>query len=121
VGGPDGRDSALIAARAADDKQARDILVLEVGAVLAITEYFVIASGTNTRQVRTIAEEIEQQIAAAGGPKPLRVEGLSDLHWVLMDFGDFVVHVVLQETRDFYELERLWADVPKVEWQAGAA
>jgi ribosome-associated protein len=112
---------AVIAARAADAKQGRDVVVLEVGEVLAIADYFVITSGGNARQVRTIAEEIEKQIADAGGPKPRRIEGLQEPRWVLMDYGDFVVHVFLQETRDFYELERLWGDVPRVEWEAGAA
>src|SRR5581483_7562912 len=101
-----------MAARVASSKQATDPLVLAVGEVLAITDAFVIVSASNTRLVRTIAEEIEQQLALAGGPKPLRVEGLDDLHWVLLDYGDFVVHVFLQETRDYYELERLWSDVP---------
>ncbi len=112
---------AVVAARAADAKQASDVMVLEVGEVLAITECFVIASAGNTRQVRTIADEIEEQVAAAGGPKPLRVEGRSDLQWLLMDYGDFIVHVFLQETRDYYELERLWGDVPQVAWAEGAA
>ena len=114
----DTRQWAVAAARAADSKQGSDILVLRVGEVLVIAEYFVITSASNTRQVRTIAEEVERQIGEAGGPKPIRVEGLDDLHWVLMDYGDFVVHVFLQETRDFYELERLWGDVPRVAWAA---
>ncbi|HEV3227019.1 MAG TPA: ribosome silencing factor [Acidimicrobiales bacterium] len=111
----------VLAARAASSKKALDPVVLDVGDVLAITDAFVIVSGTNPRQVRTIAEEIEQQIAEAGGPKPLRVEGLDDLHWVLVDYGEFVVHVFLQETRDYYELERLWSDVPRIEWEEPAA
>jgi ribosome-associated protein len=104
------------AARAAASKKATDTIVLEVGEVLAITDYFVITSGANTRQVRTIAEEVERKVVEAGGPKPLRVEGLSDLHWVLLDYGDFVVHVFLDETRAYYELERLWSDVPVLQW-----
>jgi ribosome-associated protein len=106
----------VVAARAADDKKAVDTVVLAVGEVLAITGYFVITSGLNTRQVRTIAEAVEEQITAAGGPKPIRTEGVDDRHWVLLDYGDFVVHVFLQETREYYELERLWSDVPRVEW-----
>ncbi len=108
----------ISAARAADDKQGTDTVVLAVGEVLAITDHFVITSGANTRQVRTIADEVEEQVAAAGGPKPLRVEGRDDMHWVLLDYGSFVVHVFLDETRKYYELERLWADVPRVAWQA---
>ena len=112
----DPRAWAVLAARAADEKQGREILVLEVGEVLAICDLFVITSGANDRQVKAIAEEIERRIHEAGGPKPIRVEGASDLHWVLMDYGDIVVHVFLQEDREFYELERLWSDVPHLDW-----
>src|SRR5882672_6286838 len=111
---------AVLAANAAASKKANDPLILDVGDVLSITDSFVIVSGTNTRQVRTIADEIEQQITEAGGPKPLRIEGLDDLRWVLVDYGEFVVHVFLQETREYYELERLWSDVPRVEWEESA-
>lgn len=107
-----------LAARAADAKSAEDVMVLEVGPVLALCSHFVIASGSNTRLVRTIAEEVEAQLAAADGPRPVRVEGLDDLRWVLLDYGDFVVHVFLDETRRYYDLERLWADVDRVDWQA---
>lgn len=106
----------ITAARAAEDKKGERTLVLRVGDVLAITDAFVITSAPNTRQVRTIAEEIERQITESGGPKPLRIEGLDDLRWVLLDYGGFVVHVFLTEARDYYELERLWADVPRIEW-----
>ena len=95
-----------------------DIVVLEVGPVLAITDAFVITSGANSRQVKTIAEEVELQVKRAGGPAPLRTEGLSDLQWVLLDYGDFVVHIFLQETRDYYDLERLWGDAAPIDWQA---
>lgn len=108
---------AVEAARAADDKKGGETLVLAVGEVLAVTDHFVITHGSNQRQVRTIAEEVERRITEAGGPKPLRIEGLDDLSWVLLDYGDFVVHVFAEEARRFYELERLWADVPKVAWQ----
>lgn len=108
---------AVEAARAADAKGGVDVTILEVGPVMALCEHFVIASADNTRHVRTIAEEVEERIAAAGGPKPLRVEGLDDLRWVLLDYGDLVVHVFLAETRDFYDLERLWSDVARVPWQ----
>jgi ribosome-associated protein len=108
---------AVEAARAADDKKGEDTLVLAVGAVLALTDHFVITHGTNPRQVRTIAEEIERRITEAGGPKPLRIEGLDDLTWVLLDYGDFVAHVFHEDARRYYELERLWADVPKVQWR----
>jgi ribosome-associated protein len=110
----------VFAAQVASAKNGTDTLVLDVGAVLAITERFVITSAGNTRLVRTLAEEIEKQTTEAGGPKPLRTEGFDDLRWVLLDYGDFVVHVFLDETRAYYELERLWSDVPHVEWDAAA-
>ncbi len=117
---PDDAQWAVVAARAADDKSASDVVILEVGPVMALCEHFVVASASNTRQVRTIAEEVEAQIAEAGGPRPLRVEGLDDLRWVLLDYGDLVVHVFLEETRQYYDLERLWSDVPRVPWQDDA-
>ena len=94
-----------------------DTVVLEVGVVLAITDYFVITSGANARQVRTIAEEVEAQVVGAGGGKPLRIEGLDDARWVLLDYGDFVVHVFLEDVRRYYDIERLWSDAPRVEWE----
>ena len=115
------RQWAITAARAADDKQGHDVVVLEVAAVLGICGWFVIASGANDRQVKSICDEVEQQIHASGGPKPKRIEGLQDRQWVLMDYGDVVVHVFQQEQREFYDLERLWADVPRLDWANPAA
>ena len=110
---------ALAAARAAADKGGEEVMVLDVGPVLAVCGAFVIASAPSTRQVRTIAEAIEERVGADGGPKPIRVEGLDDLRWVLLDYGDFVAHVFLDETRRYYDLERLWSDVERVPWQDG--
>ena len=112
----DVRELARVAARAAADKKGEDTVILEVGSVLAITDAFVITSASNERLVKTIAEEIEAKIKDAGGPAPIRIEGLNDAQWVLLDYGDFVVHVFLSETRRYYDLERLWADAPVVEW-----
>lgn len=114
------RRLAAVAARAAADKKGADTLVLEVSGVLAITDFFVITSGANSRHVRTIAEEVEAHVARAAGRKPLRAEGLDDARWVLLDFGDFVVHVFLDEVRRYYDIERLWADAPRLEWEAQA-
>jgi ribosome-associated protein len=91
-------------------------VILEVADVLVVADEFVIASAGNDRQVKAIVEEVERRVAEAGLSKPLRVEGLDDRHWVLLDYGDVVVHVFLDETRSYYELERLWADVPRVAW-----
>jgi len=107
---------ASTAAWVADDKQGTDTVVLEVGAVLAITDFFVITSATNTRQVRTIADEIEKKLKEIG-VAPLREEGRSDLTWVLLDYGDLVVHVFFDETRRFYDIERLYRDVPVIDWR----
>ena len=111
---------ANAAAAVADDKQGFDTTVLEVGAVMGITDFFVITSGSNTRQVRTIAEEIEKRLKVLGVGQP-RVEGRSDLTWVLIDYGDLVIHVFLEETRRFYDIERLYRDVPVIDWRAAAS
>jgi ribosome-associated protein len=94
------------------------VVVLEVGEVLALCGWFVITSAANERQVKAICDEVELQIHQAGGPKPRRIEGLQDRLWVLMDYGDVVVHVFLDEIRRFYEIERLYRDAPVVAWAA---
>ena len=81
---------------------------------MGITDWFVITSGTNPRQVRAIVDEVEDQITRAGGPKPVRIEGKDSLEWVLVDYGAFVVHVFDGEAREYYDLERLWKDVPRL-------
>jgi ribosome-associated protein len=106
---------ALAAADAADDKVGSRTVVIEVAEVIALTDYFVITSGANTRQVRAIAEAIEDKLARLGGPKPLRIEGRDEFRWLLMDYGPFVVHVFEQRARDYYDLDRLWGDQPLVE------
>ena len=116
------RDRARLVAAVADQKNGIDTVILDVGDVLAICELFVVTSAPNTRLVRSIAEEIEARLRTAGGGDPLRVEGIRDLQWVLVDYGDIVVHVFLEETRRFYDIERLYRDVPRVDWEplAGA-
>lgn len=106
----------IAAARAAMGKGGEDILVLRVGDVVAHTDFFVIVTASNPRLVRTIVQEIEFQVHQAGGPKPLRLEGMNEAEWVLADYGTFAVHVFHTETRRYYELERLWGDVPKIDW-----
>jgi ribosome-associated protein len=115
------RNWCAVAARAASDKKGEDTVILAVGRIFPITDAFVITSGANPRQVRTIAEEIEEKVKAAGGPGPLRIEGNDDARWLLMDYGDFVVHVFLEEVRRFYDLERLWADAERWDWEAAAS
>lgn len=111
------RETCSVAARAAWSKGGADTVVLAVGKVLAITDAFVITSATNPRMVRTIAEEVEAKVKAAGGRAPLSVEGLDDARWVLMDYGDFVVHIFLDEARDFYQFDRLWGDAERWDWE----
>jgi ribosome-associated protein len=101
-------------ARGADNKLAQDAVILDVGAVIGITEWFLIVSGRNARQVRAIVDEIEHQIVESGGPRPLSVEGLETYQWVLMDYGDFIVHVFDAESRAIYDLERLWSDCDRI-------
>jgi len=112
------RDLAIAASRALDEKKGEDIRILEVGPVLGITEYFVITSAPNRRLVKSLAEEVEEQVFILHDRRPLRTEGLRDQQWVLLDYGDVVVHVFSDEQRRFYEIERLYRDVVTVDWLA---
>ena len=109
---------AIVAARAADDKQGSNILVLNVGDVLAITEMFVVVSASNSRQLRTIANEVTAKIREESDRPLLRSEGMAEQQWVLLDYGDVVVHIFSEDIREFYEIERLYQDVPVVDWRA---
>lgn len=111
---------AITAAEAAAEKKATDVLVLDVGDIIAITEAFVLASAGNRRLVKAIVDEVEEQVRVLHGAVPRSVEGLDDLGWVLMDYGDFVVHVFDAEVREFYALERLWGDAPTI-WREAEA
>jgi ribosome-associated protein len=113
----DARDLAVLIAQIADDKQGSDIVVLQVGDVLGVTEYFVVMDASNRRLVRTLVDEIETQTRERIGRAALRSEGVREQQWVLIDYGDVVVHVFLAEIREFYEIERLYTDVPRVDWQ----
>ncbi len=106
-----------LAAATADDKKATDVIIIDVGEVFSVSDYFLIASGSNARQVHAVVDGIEERLTREGGPKPVRVEGKEDREWVLMDYGSFVVHVFQQEQRDFYQLEKLWGDRPRVDWE----
>lgn len=108
------------AALAADEKLGKDTVLLDVGALVGITDIFVITSGSNYRQVRAIVEEIEEQMLLLDGPKAETIEGREYQEgsiWVLLDYGGFIVHVFDEETRAIYDLERLWNDCPRIEWQ----
>lgn len=105
------------AALAASDKLATDQLAFDVSEQLAITDAFLLASGGNDRQVRAIVEEVEDKLRELG-VKPIRREGHRDGRWVLLDYGDVVIHVQHSEEREFYALERLWRDCPLIELPA---
>ena len=105
-----------MAARAADAKSGEETVILAMGDLLGLTDAFVVTSGRNSRQVKTIVDEVERQVKISSGRAPVRVEGLDDACWVLMDYGDFLVHVFLDEARRFYDLEHLWNDAPRVAW-----
>jgi ribosome-associated protein len=111
----DARRLALVAANAAADKKASDVIVLDVSDQLVITDCFVIASAPNERQVGAIVDNVEEKMRDAG-TKPVRREGAREGRWVLLDFVDIVVHVQHAEERAFYALERLWKDCPRIDF-----
>ena len=112
---------ARVAVDAAAEKKGADLAILDVGDVLSIIDLFVLVSASNARQVRTIVEEVEKALTEHDGSKPISVEGLADASWVLLDYGDIVVHVFLDETRAYYDLDRLWGDVPRLDVPAAQA
>jgi ribosome-associated protein len=111
---------ARVAAQAAADKLATDIALIDVSDRLAITDIFVVATGSNERQVEAIVEEVEEKLRREG-VKPLRREGQRDGRWVLLDYTDLVVHIMHAEERVYYALERLWRDCPFLPFEDAAA
>lgn len=118
VSDPEARALAVLCARVADHEHGSDVVILEVGDVLGLTEYFVVVSASNRRLVKTLVERVEERARGDLGRSPLRIEGAAEQQWVLLDFGDVVVHVFLDEIRRFYEIERLYTDVPVVAWNS---
>src|SRR5688500_5434088 len=104
-----------LAIRCADDKKAVDMIALDLREVASFTEFFVIASGANQRQVQAIADEINEQLKKQLRRRPVRIEGYSSAEWVLLDYGDFIIHLFDKDARDFYDLERLWRDAKRVD------
>lgn len=100
--------------RLLDEKKAEDIVALDIRELTSLGDYFLIASANNTTLVKTLAEEVEGKLSAQG-LEPRRVEGANSAMWILMDYNDVVIHIFYSETRDFYCLERLWADAPKLD------
>ena len=111
-------ENLQLAIRCASDKKAVNMVSLELRPVASFTEFFVVCSATNQRQVQAIADEIAEQLKKQLVQSPVRVEGYNAAEWVLMDYGDFVVHIFDKDARDFYDLERLWRDATKVELPA---
>ena len=110
-------DLARRAADALDDKKAADVVLLDVGDLLQITGVFVIATGTSTRQVKGLADEVTEKIKDRFERRPARKEGVTEAQWVLLDYGDVIVHIFQPDTRAFYDLERLWGDAPRIAWE----
>lgn len=117
---PDAIEAAEIAAAAIDAKKGTDILLLDVSELVVVTDLFVIATGSSTRHVKTLVDDVEMALKAHDR-RPLRREGEDYGKWVLLDYGDVVFHVFDRETRDFYELERLWADAPSLAFESTPA
>ena len=109
------RETALIAAQAAFDKKAEDIVVLDLTGLSDMTDYFVVATVANNRQADAVIDEIEDLVYEKCSEKPFSVEGRAQCTWTLMDYGHVIVHVFTPETRDHYRLESLWGDAPRVE------
>lgn len=115
------KEIASTAARSASDKQAANVVVLDVSGPFGLADYFVIASVHNERQAKTVVAEVERVLRDEADVRPIRREGEIGGGWSLLDYGDVVVHVFSDEQRDFYDLERLWRDAPKVDWDQAAS
>lgn len=113
---PPALSRACRAARTAADNKGGDVVVLDMRGCTVLFDYFVIATGTSRRQIHTLAEEIDEAMRGMGDTR-MGIEGYDTSKWVVQDYGDVVVHVFDPDTRDYYKLEELWADAPKVDWQ----
>jgi ribosome-associated protein len=109
-------ERAVLAARIGEDNKAKDIVVLDLRGVTPLYDYFVLLTGSSRRQIHTIAEEIDAGLRSAGDRR-LSIEGYQASRWVVQDYGDVVVHVFDPEAREYYALEELWADAPRVDWK----
>ncbi|MBX7170413.1 MAG: ribosome silencing factor [Pyrinomonadaceae bacterium] len=108
-------ESVKLALHCASEKKAVNTNALDLREIASFTEFFIITSGTNQRQVQAIADEIEEKLKKQLSTRPVRIEGYTTAEWVLMDYGDFIVHIFEQKAREFYDLERLWRDAKKVD------
>ena len=116
--------SSVELARAAADalyaKNATDVVLLDVEKAFFLSDVFVIATGSSSTNVQALADHVEEKLKESHQVKPLRVEGRTQAEWVLVDFGDIIVHVFQAAARDFYSLERLWGDAPRIKWEEPA-
>ncbi|HXF43409.1 MAG TPA: ribosome silencing factor [Pyrinomonadaceae bacterium] len=108
-----------LAIACAEEKKAENIVALDLRKIVSFTEFFLIASGTNQRQVQAIADEIVEKLKESSRRKPARIEGYNAAEWILLDYGDFIFHIFDQKAREFYDLERLWRDAARVNLQLG--
>ena len=108
-------ERARFIAKALDSKKGEEIKVLHIGDLTTIGDYFVVATGNATTQVKSFADEVDEKMSLEGF-EPKRIEGYNTANWILMDYNDVIVHLFLKETREFYALERLWGDAPEIEW-----
>jgi len=107
-------EQVMVAARAAEEKKALGVVVLKLSAITEFTDYFVICAGNSTRQTQAIADAVIEELKRIK-TRPLHTEGYNNAEWILIDYGAFVVHIFTEESRSFYDLERLWRDAEKVE------
>ena len=108
-------DRAKQIAALIDNKKGEEVRVLQIGTMTTIGDYFVVATGNSTTQVKALADEVEEKLSAEG-LEPERIEGYASASWILLDYYDVIVHIFLKETREFYALERLWGDAPEIDW-----
>jgi ribosome-associated protein len=108
------REMAEIAVKALDSKKAKDITLLETKDITVLADYFIICTAGSTTQIKTLTDEVDKALTEQGEPA-LRTEGYRNGGWVLVDFGCLIVHIFLQEIREFYDLERLWSDAPQID------
>jgi ribosome-associated protein len=118
---PSSLDLAIEAARTADDGKAEDIAILDLRGLSPVADFFVIATGTSDRQLRAIADHIQDYVRKSTGEKAFGVSGYESATWILVDFVNVVVHLFDPPRRDYYDLELLWGDAPRVEWQPRSA
>ncbi len=115
IGKLTGKKKAIVAARCLEEKKASDIVLLEVSKLTSVADYFIIATGESKRQIKACTEDIDETLSVKG-IYPDHLEGITNLEWVLMDYGDVIVHIFDKEARLYYGLERLWGDAPKVNY-----